>query len=309
MKTIKTKLISLLAASCAMSLLAVAIALGQSEQQFPYAVQYELGDSEFAPGDGITIQGLQGTTDAIQPGGTYCVTGTYTLESQEEADLSFFATTTNKTATPVDPQQTVRVKKGTGSFRLVKNMTSEGYLHLTFYSRATGQGFGGVYFGQGQWVLRNKQFNYANAPSGREEAATLEQPSNSEPNQVLFNYLGNPVAPPSNMDAAYSKEGLISAMESAAQNAGISLVKIEIDDSEFPFLVGVVFARPGDKENLKQQIVKSGTYSSTGGVGGDISYAMNIVPYSAFPRESSQRIHRRMMLRESILYDKITGAR
>jgi len=112
------------------------------------------------------------------------------------------------------------------------------------------------------------------------------------------------------MDAAYSKEGLIGAMEAAAQNAGISLVKVEIDDSEFPYLVGVAFAKPGDKEKLKQQIVKSGTYSSTGGVGGDIDYIMNIVPYTAFPRESSQRAHRRMMLRESVFYDKLfTGTR
>jgi hypothetical protein len=309
MTTIKDKLFSIVTAWCALLLLAATIALGQPGQRFPYVLQYELGDSEFAPGDSITIEGLQGTTGAIQPGGSFIVTGTYTLESQEEADLSFFATTTNRTPTPIDPEQTVRVKKGAGSFSLIKKMTSDGYLHLTFYSRATGQGFGGVYFGQGQWVLRNKQFSYSNAASQRQETAAPEQTSNSGPNQVLFNYLGNPVVPPPNMDAAYSREGLIGAMETAAQNAGISLVKVEIDDSEFPFLVGVVFARPGDKEKLKEQIVKSGTYSSTGGVGGDINYAMNIVPYNAFPRESGQRIHRRMMLRESILYDRITGAR
>src|SRR5215831_4761554 len=150
MKTIKTKLFSILAASCALSLLAATIVLAQTEQQFPYVLQYELGISEFAPGDSITIQGLQGTTDAIQPGGTFCVTGTYTLDSEEEADLSFFATTTNRIPTPVDPEQTVRVKKGTKSFRLVKKMTSEGYLHLTFYSLTTRQRFGGVYFGQDQ---------------------------------------------------------------------------------------------------------------------------------------------------------------
>jgi len=261
--------------------------------------------SEFAPGDSITIEGLQGTTDAIQPGGSFIVTGAYTLESQEEADLSFFATTTNKTPTPIDPEQTMRVKKGTGSFRLIKKMTSDGYLHLTFYSRITGQGFGGVYFGQGEWVLRNKQFNYGNAAAQREQAAVPEPTSNSGPNQVLFDYLGNPIAPPSNMDAAYSKEGLIRAMDAAAQSAGISLVKVEIDDSEFPFLVGVVFARPGDKERLKEQLFRSGTYSSSGGVGGEIDYVMNIVPFNTLPNESSQRARRRMMLRESVFYDRL----
>ena len=29
----------------------------------------------------------------------------------------------------------------------------------------------------------------------------------------MFDYLGDPVAPPANMDAAYSKEGLTSAMQ------------------------------------------------------------------------------------------------
>src|SRR5882724_10386800 len=118
MKTIHIKFLSFLAASCALLLLTATIAQGESAQQFPSAVPYELGESEFAPGDSITIQGLQGTTNAIQPGGTYCVTGTYTLDSQEEADLAFFATTTDITPTPIDPEQTVRVNKGTGTFRL-----------------------------------------------------------------------------------------------------------------------------------------------------------------------------------------------
>ena len=36
------------------------------------------------------------------------------------------------------------------------------------------------------------------------------------------------------MDAAYTKEGLTRAMQAAAQAAGISLVKLEIDDSGIP---------------------------------------------------------------------------
>jgi hypothetical protein len=70
------------------------------------------------------------------------------------------------------------------------------------------------------------------------------------------------------MNTAYSKEGLIQAMQAAAQSAGISLVKLEIDDSEFPFLVGVVFAKPVDKEKLKEQLGKVPAYALSGGVGG-----------------------------------------
>jgi hypothetical protein len=127
------------------------------------------------------------------------------------------------------------------------------------------------------------------------------------PNQVLFDYLGNPVAPPANMDAAYTKEGLTSAMQDAAQAANIPLTRVEVDDSEFPFLAGVVCANKGDMEKLKEQIHKMAAYNYSGGVGGDTSMAMNLVPYSAFPTDARQRIYHRMMLREAILSDKING--
>jgi hypothetical protein len=109
------------------------------------------------------------------------------------------------------------------------------------------------------------------------------------------------------MDASYSKEGLTAAMQAAAQKAGVSLKKLEIDDSEFPCLVGVVFVQNGDKEKVKDQIRSLPAYSMTGGVGGETAYSMNIVPYRAFPADSGQRIYRRLMLRESILFDKISA--
>ncbi len=278
-------------------------------QNFPSAVQFELGASEFLPGDSITIQELRGTSDVIQPGETYCVTGTYILTSHDEADLSFYATTTNGTPTPIDPAQTVHLTKGTGSFRLIKKMNEEGYLHLTFYSSTTGQGFGGVYFGQGQWVLHDKQFHYNTAASQPAAATTPEPVTNTGPNQILFEYLGNPVAPPPDMDAAYTKEGLTQAMQTAAQAAGISLVNLQIDDSEFPFLIFVTFAKEGDKDKLKEQLHTNAAYTSTaGGVGGEINYATTIIPYSAFPKDAGQRIYHRMLLREAVLYDKMTGA-
>jgi hypothetical protein len=115
------------------------------------------------------------------------------------------------------------------------------------------------------------------------------------------------VAPPENLDAAYTREGLTHAMQAAAQNAGISLVKLEIDDSEFPFLVGVVVANRGDMEKLKEQIRTMTAYNYTGDVGGNTRYAMNLVPNSAFPAEANQRIYHRMMLREAVLFDKING--
>lgn len=299
----KSKLLFLLTIACAVHALA-----DTTPQDFTTAVQFELGASEFLPGDTITIKELRGTSDVIQPGETYCVTGSYTLASHDEANLCFYATTTNATSTPETPSQTVHVTKGTGSFRLIKKMNEVGYLHLTFYSPRNG--FGGVYFGQGQWVLHDKHFQYNDSASDHPAKAAASEPvSTTGPNQVLFEYLGNPVPPPPNMDAAYTKEGLGQAILDAAHKEGISLVKLEIDDSEFPFLIFVTFAKEGDKEKLKEQIAANPAYDSSGGVGGEIDYALNIVPYRAFPKDASQRIYHRMLLREAVLYDKITGTR
>ena len=126
------------------------------------------------------------------------------------------------------------------------------------------------------------------------------------PNKVLYDYLGDPVAPPANMDAAYTKEGLTHAMQDAAKAAGITLTKLEIDDSEFPFLVGVICANQQDMEKLKEQIRKMPAYNYTGGVGGghSASYAMNLVPYTAYLADARQRIEHRLSLREEIFYRK-----
>ena len=123
----------------------------------PHAVRFELGDAQFARGDNITITQMRGTSETIATGGTYCVEGTYTLASGDEADLAFFTTTiTDSGPSPIDPRQHVRLKKGTGSFRLVKTLKEDGYLHLSFYPVHSGDDFGGMYFGQGNRVFRKK---------------------------------------------------------------------------------------------------------------------------------------------------------
>ena len=282
-------------------------------QEFPHVVQFELGDQEFASGDSIAIRELRGTSDVVTTGETYCVTGSYTLSSQAEADLSFFATTTNRNSTPIDPKQTVRIKKGSGSFRLIKTMTDDGYLHLTFYSNSSGNSFGGVYFGQGQWVLHDKHFSHLAGPprpaghsSSSHGSTSGNGVSSSGPNKVLFDFLGDPVEPPASLDPAYSKAGLAEAMATATRNAGISLKRVEIDDSEFPFLIGFL-CEPGDKAKVIEQIGKMKSYATSGGVGSHEYYAMNIVPYSAFPPEAGQRIYRRLTLREAVLCDKLNS--
>ena len=274
----------------------------------PFQVPYESGDAEFAPGDLITIEQVRGTRNVIATGETYSVEGRYTLSSRDEAELAFFATTANTNFTPIDPKQTVRIRKGSGSFHLSRTMTEDGYLHLTFYPVPSGSGFGGVYFGQGQWVLRNKGWSQLdNRPPLRPAQARRgdDSVSMAGPNRALFEYLGNPVEPPANMDPAYAKEGLINAIQLAAREAGVAVKNIQIEDSEFPFLVGLA-CEEGDFAKLRDRIRKMDHYEYAGSVSSKTHCAFNLVPYRAFPTQAGERIGRRLTVRQRMLFDRIS---
>ena len=277
---------------------------------FSSTVPFELGEGGFLPGDSITIQRVTGTGPTIRTGETFCVEGTYTLASQEKAHLALYATAQSAVPTPDEPSQSTLIEKGTGTFRLVKTMREEGYLHISFYPVSSGGSFGGVYFGQGEWVNRDKGWSHldTHARSADHVAAvssTGGPVSLTGPNQTLLEYLGNPVQPPADMSDAYSKDGLIKAIQTAAQNAGITLKHVEIDDSEFPFLVGVI-CREGDYSKLTDQLRKLDGYEYNGSVGSHTHNAMNVVPYRVFPPALGERIGHRTGLRMQVLCDKIS---
>jgi hypothetical protein len=127
--------------------------------------------------------------------------------------------------------------------------------------------------------------------------------SNSD---TLSAYLGTAVEPPPNLDPAYSKDGLSAAIQVAAQKAGISLKKVGIDDSEFPFLIGIV-SEPGDWGKLKTQLSSLEGYEFHGSVGDDTSHTFSIVPSRAFPPATSAQVNRRMNTRLQLFYDSFTA--
>jgi hypothetical protein len=240
------------------------------------------------------------------------VEGTYTLDSRDEADLAFYATAISASGPiPIDPKQHIRIQKGTGSFHLVKTMNEDGYLHVSFYLVPSGSSFGGVYFGQGDRVLRNKGSNLRDENIN---GSSPEKPvSTAGPNQVLFEYLGNPVEPPANMDAKYTRENLINAIQLAARNAGITVRKIVIDDSEYPFLVGVICGG-SDSVKLKDQLRKLDGYAYNGCIGNDTnsdgSDTCNVfsnIPSRAYPPGTGQRIYHRTWLRQQAFYDRLNA--
>ncbi len=290
---------------------ATTAAVEQSSEVFPYAVSFQLGEAKLAPGDSITIESLRGTPDTIRTGETVCVEGTYTLSSRNEAELALFVTTRQVTRSEIDPRQILRVKKGTGSFRLLKTMEVEGYPHLSFYPVPSGSSFGDIYFGHGDWVLNRKQLSGLDEPAGPRYTpaggGSAEAPVTlSGPNRVLLEYLGNPVEAPAAMGAAYTQEGLRQAVQSAAARARISVWDIAIDDSEYPFLVGV-FCNEADFEKLKAQLRQMEQYDYMGAVGSHSCYAFNITPWRAWPPEAQPRIPRRTMLRMQVFYDRLSA--
>ncbi len=106
------------------------------------------------------------------------------------------------------------------------------------------------------------------------------------------------------MDPAYSKDGLIKAVQTAARNAGITLKRIEIDDSEFPFLVGVI-CKAGDYSKLTEQLRNMHDYAYNGCISDSTHAAMNLVPYRVFPPAVAERIGHRCGLRQQVLFDKL----
>lgn len=282
-----------------------------AEEQFPNSVPFELGKAQFAPGDNITIQTVRGMADTFRTNETYCVEGTYTLSTRDEAELAVFVTTRQDIRARIDSRQMLHVKKGTGSFRLIETMVAEGYPHVSFYPVPSGGDFGGIYFGQGNWLWAEKGHDPAGPAGGHQD--TPEAGSSSEAqttltgaNRVLLDYLGNPVEAPADLDAAYTPARLRQAIQSAAAQAGVSLRKIAIDDSEFPSLIGVACTE-GDFPKLKARLAKMAPYEYYGDVGSKSCCTFTVIPSRVWPPEARQRIYRRATLRMQVFYDRVSA--
>jgi hypothetical protein len=120
----------------------------------------------------------------------------------------------------------------------------------------------------------------------------------------LWEYLGNPVDPPANLDPAYSPARLKDAVQAAAHEAGISLGKVVVDDSEFPFLIGVTCGA-GDFPKLRPCFAHLQPYEYSGDVSSSRCWVFTLIPPRVWPAELSERIHRREMVRMEMLFDKV----
>ncbi len=305
-------LATVLAATLALCLtISSGLAQGADEnvaQHFPYVIQQELGAAEFAADDQITITSVRGDRQHLELGGSYLVEGYYTLASADSAELSLFCTSRGPSGpTPIQEAQRAKINKGSGSFQLQETLREDGWLHVSFYVH--GHSHGGIYFGEKGMensVLRKK--GWSDFTPERSVAATGgESDPENESNRALMAYLGNPVPPPADMDARYSKENLTKAFTAMSQRAGWVVTKLAVDDSEFPFLVYGILA---GKHTLEvSQFDEAGGYPYSGSVRGSTGdgstyFAVNMVPHNQIPGAVSQTCHRRLTVRMQMLADK-----
>jgi RNA polymerase sigma factor (sigma-70 family) len=125
--------------------------------------------------------------------------------------------------------------------------------------------------------------------------------------EELVAYLGEAVPPPADINPAHTQEGLLNAVQQAAQLAAVPVKKAEIDTTEYPFLVGVTCNSDEDFRKLTSQFKSMPDYDYGGGTSGHGSGVFTLIPYRSFPPEGLNRIHRRTTLRQLKFLDQLRG--
>lgn len=104
------------------------------------------------------IEQVLATSPDLAIGDQVVVRGRYELKSADEATLALYLTQTDAPSLePDSPAQKMKVKKGSGEFRLVHEIRHPGALHVSFFGAS--RSFGGVYFGTAAQMEKVKDWN------------------------------------------------------------------------------------------------------------------------------------------------------
>ena len=112
-------------------------------------VPFEVGRAEFASGDEVRVEDVQGTHPRFVVGGTYQVRGSYRLRSRDRALLGLWSTNGE-----TQGKKEKVVERGSGEFDFSFTIIALGYPNVGFCPAEGGECFGDVYFGTGDSVRR-----------------------------------------------------------------------------------------------------------------------------------------------------------
>jgi len=277
---------------------------------------FYIGQSAFPLGDSIVITSVDRSADRL------VVKGHYNLVSSATARLALYTTTSTAISVPTASSQSETISQGSADFELIDPNLVPGMNHVSMYAIPGGKSFAVVYFGNPEEAAAESQLDlaYVGADAVAKDSAKnlghnapATPVSTSGPNQALLAYLGNPVEPPVGVASAYRPQGLTNAIQTAAGNAGIMVKKVAVDDSEFPFLIGVTCSG-ADFSKLKEQLRKMGDYEYNGSIGNDVNSdgsdtcnVFSIVPDRVYPASTALSIYHRLWLRQQVFYDQLNG--
>lgn len=132
----------LLGFALSLSLVSALLGAAASLPSIPFATS----QAQFANGDSITIQEVLASSPTLEPGVTFIVRGTYTLQSADAAILGISLTTTTTVSVPSQPTARRQIARGTATFEMEYTIQFAGSVYLAL-SPATGGGnsFGRIY--------------------------------------------------------------------------------------------------------------------------------------------------------------------
>ena len=175
----------------------------------------------------------------------------------------------------------------------------------------TGEQQGGLNRLRGEVARLRASANEADqlrAEINRLRAGRVATPRQIDPTTAeLVAYLGQAVLPPLDINPAHTQGGLLNAVQQAAQLAAVPIKKVDVDTTEFPFLVGVVCNSEEDFRKLTSQFKSMPDYDYGGGTSSHGAGAFNLIPYPSYPPDDGDRIRRRTMVRTQKFFDGLTG--
>lgn len=106
--------------------------------------------------------------------------------------------------------------------------------------------------------------------------------------------LGPPVALPPGVDPKYAAEALKTAFAAAVEKAGLDIVELAVDESEFPFLLYGAIGSRGGVLDLKAIMARMPGYRYVGSVTsrnlGYVAFALDVTPGEQYPAGQAQAI-------------------